>query len=134
MNASEKWNGYGEWRLMETMWPTQARIPMLNGILLLQFRIYGHLMFLDGLQGYYTFPYNSKIEFEINCNLHGERKSQIGVSWTLGYIPLTLMTYMTPMMEILWHMTSLTHQVEIENPIDLSCDLEKPNGFLLNLV
>ena len=36
MNASEKLNGYGEWRHMETMEPTQARIPMLNGILLLQ--------------------------------------------------------------------------------------------------
>ena len=41
MNSSEKLNGYGEWRHMETMGPTQARIPMLNGILLLQSRIYG---------------------------------------------------------------------------------------------
>ena len=31
------------------------------------------------------------------------------------------------------HLTSLTYQVEIEHPIELSCDLEKPNGFLLNL-
>ena len=30
-----KKNAHGEWRQMETMWPTQARIPMLNGILLL---------------------------------------------------------------------------------------------------
>ena len=42
MNASEKWNDYGEWRHMETMGPTQAKIPILNGILLLQFRIYGN--------------------------------------------------------------------------------------------
>ena len=40
MNASEKLNSYGEWRDMEAMGPTQARIPMLNGILLLQSRIY----------------------------------------------------------------------------------------------
>ena len=40
MNAIEKSNGYGEWRHMETMGPTQTRIPMLNGILLLQSRIY----------------------------------------------------------------------------------------------
>ena len=32
-----------------------------------------------------------------------------------------------------WNLTSLTYQVEIENPIELSCDLENPNGFLLNL-
>ena len=30
-------------------------------------------------------------------------------------------------------MKYLTYQVEIEHPIDLSCDLEKPNGSLLNL-
>ena len=41
MNASEKWNGYGEWRHMETVEPTQARIHMLNGIFLLQIWIYG---------------------------------------------------------------------------------------------
>ena len=41
MNASEKRNGYGEWKHMETMSPTQARITMLNGILLLQSPIYG---------------------------------------------------------------------------------------------
>ena len=40
MNSSEKLNGCGEQRHMETMGPTQARIPMLNDILLLQFRIY----------------------------------------------------------------------------------------------
>ena len=41
MNASEKLNCYGEWRHMETMGRlTQARILMLNGILLLQSRIY----------------------------------------------------------------------------------------------
>ena len=27
----------------------------------------------------------------------------------------------------------ITYHVEIEHPIELSCDLEKPNGFLLNL-
>ena len=42
MNEIEKLNGYGEWRHMETMGSTQARIPMLNGILLLQSRIYGN--------------------------------------------------------------------------------------------
>ena len=42
MNASEKWNGYGEWKHMETMGLTQARIPMLNAIVLLQFQIYGN--------------------------------------------------------------------------------------------
>ena len=41
MNSSEKLNGYGDRRHMETMWSIQARIPMLNGILLLQSRIYG---------------------------------------------------------------------------------------------
>ena len=41
MNSSEKLNGYGEWRHMETVGPTQARTPMLNGILILQSRIYG---------------------------------------------------------------------------------------------
>ena len=41
MNSSEKLNDYGEWRHMETMGPTQARIPILNGILLLQSRICG---------------------------------------------------------------------------------------------
>ena len=41
MNESEKLNAYGERRHMETMGPTQARIPMLNDILLLQSRIYG---------------------------------------------------------------------------------------------
>ena len=41
MNTRENRNDYGEWRHMETMGPTQARIPMLNGILLLQYRIYG---------------------------------------------------------------------------------------------
>ena len=41
MNSSEKLNGYGEWRHIETMDPPQARIPMLNGILLLQYQIYG---------------------------------------------------------------------------------------------
>ena len=48
MNSSEKLNGYGKWRHMETMGPTQARIPMLNGILLLQSRMYGNPNVLDG--------------------------------------------------------------------------------------
>ena len=41
MNSSEKLNVYGEWRHMKTMGPTKARIPMLNGTLLFQYRIYG---------------------------------------------------------------------------------------------
>ena len=49
MNSSEKWNAYGEWRHMETMGPTQARIPMLNGIHLFQSQIYGKPNVLDGL-------------------------------------------------------------------------------------
>ena len=32
-----------------------------------------------------------------------------------------------------WNITYMTYHVEIEHPIDLACDLEKPNGFLLNL-
>ena len=31
------------------------------------------------------------------------------------------------------NLTYLTYQVEIENPIELSFHLEKPNGLLLNL-
>ena len=31
------------------------------------------------------------------------------------------------------HMIYMTYHVEIQNPIYLSCDLENPNGFLLNL-
>ena len=31
------------------------------------------------------------------------------------------------------NLTYLTYQVEIEHPIELSCDLDKPNGFPLNL-
>ena len=34
---------------METMGPTLARIPMLNGIFLLQIQIYGKPNVLDGL-------------------------------------------------------------------------------------
>ena len=49
MNASEKSNGYGEWRHTETMGPTQARILMLNGIHLLKSQIYGKPNVLDGL-------------------------------------------------------------------------------------
>ena len=49
MNSIEKLNGHGEWRHMETMGPTQARIPMLNGILLLQSRINGKPNVFDGL-------------------------------------------------------------------------------------
>ena len=45
----KKSNGYGEWRQMETVGPTQARIPMLNGIHLLQSQIYGKPNVLDGL-------------------------------------------------------------------------------------
>ena len=43
---------------------------------------------------------------------------------------------MTPMTQIIYeglNMTYITCQVEIENPRDLSCDLENPNGFLLKL-
>ena len=29
-----------------------------------------------------------------------------------------------------WHMTYLKYQVKIEHPIELSCDLENPNGIL----
>ena len=42
---------------METMGPTQARIPMLNVIHLLQSQIYGKPNVLDGLKGQYTCPY-----------------------------------------------------------------------------
>ena len=31
------------------------------------------------------------------------------------------------------NLTYITYQVEIEHPIELSCDLDNPNGFLLNL-
>ena len=44
--------------------------------------------------------------------------------------------YMTVMTQVIYegfHLTSLTYQVEIEHPIQLSCDLENPNGFLHNL-
>ena len=49
MNASEEKNGQEKWIHMETMEPTQARIPMLNGIHLLQSQIYGNPNVLDGL-------------------------------------------------------------------------------------
>ena len=32
-----------------------------------------------------------------------------------------------------WNLTYLNYNFEIEHPIYLSCDLENPNGFLLNL-
>ena len=44
--------------------------------------------------------------------------------------------YMTVMTQVKyegWHLASLTYRIEIGNPIEISCDLEKPNGFLLNL-
>ena len=43
---------------------------------------------------------------------------------------------MTPMTQIRFegcHLTYLTCQVEIEHPRELSCESEKPNGFLLKL-
>ena len=43
------------------------------------------------------------------------------------------MTVMTQVRYQGWNMKYLTYQVEIEHPIELLCDLEKPNGFLLNL-
>ena len=51
MNASEKWNGYGEWRHMVTMGPNQARIPMLNASSSCNLESMGSIMFLDGLYG-----------------------------------------------------------------------------------
>ena len=42
---------------MEAMGPTEAKIPMLRGIHLLQSQIYGNPNALDGLQGKYTCPY-----------------------------------------------------------------------------
>ena len=43
------------------------------------------------------------------------------------------MTVMTQVRYKGLNMTSLTYQVEIEDTIELLCDLENPNGFLLNL-
>ena len=43
------------------------------------------------------------------------------------------MTVMTQVRYEVHDLKYLTYQVEIEHPIYLSCDLENPNGFLLNL-
>ena len=40
---------------------------------------------------------------------------------------------MIVMTQLIYGGWNITYQVEIEHPIELSCDLEKPNGFLLNL-
>ena len=45
----ENQSGNWSWRHMEDVGPTQARIPMLNDIHLLQYQIYGKPNVLDGL-------------------------------------------------------------------------------------
>ena len=71
MNVSEKWNIYGEWRLMETMRTTQAIIPMLNGILLLQSGIYGK-------------PDVFCMDYKVNILVHILNRSNFG--WLVTYM------------------------------------------------
>ena len=71
MNSTEKWNVYGEWRHMETMGPTQDRIHMLNGILLLQSRTYGKPNVFGWIIRLVYLSIHLKVEFGMNCNLHG---------------------------------------------------------------
>ena len=70
-------------RRMETMGPTQARIPMLNGILLLQSRIYGK----PNVFGWIIRLIYLSIYFIgliwMKCNLHEQERAKWGVSWTL---------------------------------------------------
>ena len=86
---------------MDIMGPTQARIYVSHGILLLQFRIHGK----DNVLGCVI----RLIHLDIciiglilkEIQLIRERKSKMGASWNFGLDSLTSMTSMIPMMKML---------------------------------